>query len=335
MSFMKFFRKLAIAFAAILLCTSCKFLPDLSYNPWEITPVATASNLLDVAFTEDLNHGWIVGSEATLLETTDGGKTWETKALDLGEGKVRFNSVSFLNSEGWVIGEPATLLHTTDAGKSWVRITLSAKLPGSPYGIVALGENSAEMTTDVGAIYLTKDGGQTWKALVEDAVGIVRNISRSTDGRYMTVSAKGNFYSTWEPGESAWEPHNRYSSKKLENIGFGQDGRLWMIARGGEIRFSGSSDDGEEWGEPINPEYASSWGFLDLAYRTPEEIWVSGGGGNLICSFDGGETWQRDRQVGDVPANFNRIKFITPERGFVLGQRGTLLRYVGAPADAA
>jgi photosystem II stability/assembly factor-like uncharacterized protein len=335
MSLMKFLRKILIVFAVLLLCTSCKFLPAISYNPWEVVPAATDANLFDVAFSEtDPNHGWVVGSNATLLETTDGGKTWETKALDLGEEKARLASVSFSGSEGWVVGEPSVLLHTTDDGNSWTRIQLSSKLPGAPYNIVALGPKSAEMTTDIGAIYVTEDGGTNWKALVEEAVGVVRSIARSSEGEYMTVSAKGNFYSTWTPGEKAWQPHNRYSSKRLENIGFGEDGRLWMIARGGELRFA-DPENPEEWSEVIKPEYATSWGLLDLAYRTPSEIWVSGGSGNLVCSFDGGETWLKDREVENIPANFNRIKFINPDKGFILGQRGTLLRYTVQSSQSA
>ncbi|KKD37808.1 photosynthesis system II assembly factor Ycf48 [Limnoraphis robusta] len=335
MSLMKFLRKILIVFAVLLLCTSCKFLPVISYNPWEVVPAATDANLFDVAFSEtDPNHGWVVGSNATLLETTDGGKTWETKALDLGEEKARLASVSFSGSEGWVVGEPSVLLHTTDDGNSWTRIQLSSKLPGAPYNIVALGPQSAEMTTDIGAIYATEDGGTNWKALVEEAVGVVRSIARSSEGEYMTVSAKGNFYSTWTPGEKAWQPHNRYSSKRLENIGFGEDGRLWMIARGGELRFA-DPENPEEWSEVIKPEYATSWGLLDLAYRTPSEIWVSGGSGNLVCSFDGGETWLKDREVENIPANFNRIKFINPDKGFILGQRGTLLRYTAQSSQSA
>ncbi|MDY7021208.1 MAG: photosynthesis system II assembly factor Ycf48 [Cyanobacteriota bacterium] len=329
MSLMKFLRKILVVFAVLILCTSCKYLPALSYNPWEVVPTATDANLYDIAFSEDNpEHGWAVGSGATLLETTDNGKSWETKALDLEGEKARLASVSFSGSEGWIVGEPSVLLHTTDEGETWTRIQLSAKLPGAPYNIIALGPQSAEMATDIGAIYVTKDGGQNWKALVGDAVGVVRNISRSSDGRYISVSAKGNFYSTWTPGLQSWEPHNRYSSKRLENMGFGTDGRLWMIARGGELRFA-DSEAQEEWSDAIQPEYATSWGFLDLAYRTPEEIWVSGGSGNLVCSLDGGETWLKDTEVEDIPANFNRIKFISPEKGFILGQRGTLLRYTG------
>jgi photosystem II stability/assembly factor-like uncharacterized protein len=182
------------------------------------------------------------------------------------------------------------------------------------------------MTTTVGAIYQTKDAGKTWKAMVEEAVGVVRNISRSEDGKYVAVSARGNFYSTWEPGQSAWVQHNRKSSKRLQSMGYGKDGRLWVLARGGQLQFS-SPDDLEAWEEPTNPEFSTSWGFLDLAYRTPEEIWVSGGSGNLLCSLDGGKTWQKDREIENVPSNLYKIVFVTPEQGFILGQNGVLLKY--------
>lgn len=331
----KFLQKIVILLTVSLICASCRYLPELTYNPWELVSTQTQANLADIAFTgTNPEKGWVVGSDATLLETNDGGKTWKPKQLELGEEKVRFTSISFSGAEGWVVGQPSILLHTTDEGKSWTRITLNAKLPGSPNTIIALSPNRAEMATDVGAIYETEDGGKTWKALVEDAVGFARNLSRSEDGRYISVSAKGNFYSTWKPGEAAWEPHNRSSSKRLEKIGFTQDGRLWMISRGGELRFT-DPENNQEWSEPINPEYSTSWGFLDLAYRTPEEIWVSGGSGNLLYSGDGGKTWQKDRGVENVPANLYKIKFFNPEQGFILGQRGTLLRYAGSSPETA
>src|SRR5919199_1232472 len=230
---------------------------------------------------------------------------------------------------GWVVGQPSVLLHTNDEGKSWTRIALSSQLPGSPSTIAALGPNSAEMTTDVGAIYRTSDGGKNWKAVVQDSFGVVRNINRSEDGQYVAVSSKGNFYSVWKPGQQAWEPHNRNSSRRLQNMGFTKDGRLWMLARGGQIQFSHPSNP-EGWGKPFFPDRKASWGLLDMAYRTDNEIWVAGGGGNLLCSFDGGKTWQKDREVEDVPANFYRIVFMGPDRGFVIGASGTLLKYQGS-----
>lgn len=330
--FVKKLKQIVILLTVALICVSCKYAPPLSYNPWQVVSLPTESTLQDVAFTGDLNHGWVVGSNSTILETRDSGKTWQERRLELGEQNYRLTSVSFAGDEGWITGEPSILLHTIDGGTSWSRIPLSEKLPGVPDTILALGPQSAEMSTSVGAIYQTKDAGKTWKAMVEEAVGVVRNISRSDDGKYVAVSAKGNFYSTWEPGQKAWEQHNRTSSKRLQNMGFGKDGRLWLLGRGGQLQFS-SPEDPEAWENPINPEFSTSWGFLDLAYRTPNEIWVSGGSGNLLCSLDGGKTWQKDHEVENVPSNLYKIVFITPDQGFIIGQKGVLLRYEqSAPA---
>jgi len=317
----------------VLLCVGCSSVPSLGDNPWEVISLPTDVNLNDITFTDNLQHGWLVGSKATVLETTDGGETWEVKTLSLDDKRYRLSAVSFADEEGWIVGEPSILLHTDDEGKSWERVQLSEKLPGEPLSIVALGSNSAEMTTNVGAIYRTQDGGKTWQAMVQEAVGAIRNIQRSPDGKYVAVSSRGNFYSIWEPGMNSWEPHNRNSSRRIQNMGFTAEGSLWMLARGGQVQFSDPTDL-DIWSDPIYPELSTSWGLLDLAYRTPDEIWVGGGSGNLLRSVDGGKTWKKDRQLEKVPSNFYKIVFLNPEKGFVIGQRGIILKYKDMPETA-
>ena len=71
-----------------------------------------------------------------------------------------------------------------------------------------------------------------------------------------------------------------------------------------------------------------------LAYKAnglSDGIWLAGGNGTLLVSQDGGESWKAD-PVGDVqPSNFIRILFEGSDtkgiKGFVLGERGTLLRW--------
>jgi photosystem II stability/assembly factor-like uncharacterized protein len=303
-------------------------IPNVETNHWQTLKLETEATFADVAFTENLARGWLVGTQSTLFETKDGGNTWAQKVINLGDEKVSFTDVSFSGNEGWIVGRPSILLHTKDGGDNWSRISLSAQLPGEPYGIVALSADTAEMVTNLGAIYKTTDGGRNWKALVEGSVGVARNINRSASGKYVAVSARGNFYSTWTPGDTEWSPFNRTSSRRLQNMGFTNDNRLWKIARGGLLQFS-EPNTLDKWEKMKNPEDTNNnLGFLDLGYRTPEEIWLSGGSGNLLVSVDGGETWKKDKEADKISSNFYRVVFVNSDLGFVMGQRGILLKYI-------
>ena len=49
-----------------------------------------------------------------------------------------------------------------------------------------------------------------------------------------------------------------------------------MLNRGGLIQFSNDVSS-EDWQDAQNPDPSSGIGLLDLAYRTVDEVWVSGG----------------------------------------------------------
>ena len=62
---MRAWKQLVILLAIALLTTSCKaFLPILSDNPWEIISLPVEENLLDISFTGDKAHGWLVGTNS-------------------------------------------------------------------------------------------------------------------------------------------------------------------------------------------------------------------------------------------------------------------------------
>jgi len=202
-------RQLAMASLAVTMQTTTGMLireeakaDEILSNFWEQIdlPLDPGVILLDVAFTdEDAKHGFLLGTRQTILETFDGGKTWDAKDLgaDLIDDDVnyRFNSVSFRGDEGWIVGKPAILLHTTDAGKTWERVGLSPRLPGIPVLITATGDDGvAEMVTDQGAIYLTTDAARNWKAAVEETVDATlnRTVSSGVQGAsYYTVVFHG------------------------------------------------------------------------------------------------------------------------------------------------
>ena len=301
-------------------------LPSAATSPWQAVPLETRSNPLAVAFT-DARHGFLVGSNRLILETDDGGASWAERALELPEEEnFRLISIDFRGDEGWIAGQPGLLLHSTNGGQSWNRLFLDTKLPGEPYLITALGKGSAELATNVGAVYRTRDGGNSWQAEVSDAAGAVRELRRAPDGRYVSVSSLGNFFSTWDPGQETWQVHQRVSSQRLQSMGFQPDGHLWMLARGAQIRFGDA--DADSWSKPVIP-ITNGYGYLDMAWDPQGAIWTGGGSGTLLVSRDGGQSWQKDPVGAEQPTNFSRIVFTDDGKGFVLGERGSLLRWVG------
>jgi photosystem II stability/assembly factor-like uncharacterized protein len=111
-------------------------------------------------------------------------------------------------------------------------------------------------------------------------------------------------------------------------MGFQPDGSLWMLARGAQLRFNADPSDVDTWGKAVVP-ITNGFGYLDMAWDPQGAIWTGGGSGTLLVSTDNGKTWQKDPVGAQQPTNFTRILFSADGKGFVLGERGSLLRWVG------
>ncbi|KAK9918448.1 hypothetical protein WJX75_004173 [Coccomyxa subellipsoidea] len=322
-------------------------------SDWEKVdlPVDPGVVLLDIGFTDE-KHGFLLGSRETLLETKDGGRTWEPRSVAAAKDEgfnYRFNSISFNGKEGWIVGKPAILLHTNDGGDNWERVPLSAKLPGNPVLVCALpGEQGrAEMTTDQGAVYVTSNAAYTWTAAVQETVdatlnrtvssgisgasyyeGSFSNVQRSPSGDYVAVSSRGNFFLTWSPGQTYWQPHNRPTARRVQNMGWTPSNSLWLATRGGDVYLSPDSGISERFDQAKLG--SRGFGILDVGFSPSKVGYAVGGSGTLLKSEDNGQTWKRDRSTDGIAGNLYEIKFTDSGTGFILGNDGILLRYIAA-----
>lgn len=49
-----------------------------------------------------------------------------------------------------------------------------------------------------------------------------------------------------------------------------------------------------------------------------------------MCVVDGPQTWKREKALDNLAANLYTVKFVNQgKQGFVLGNDGVLLRYIG------
>jgi len=325
---------------------------------WTPIEVPFEDTIYDIDF-DSPTHGYLVGARGAFAETNDGGKTWEARSfsnLDAEEEVTyRFQQVSFVDGEGWVLGRPTLLLHTKDSGKTWERIPLSPKLPGEPANIIALGPNSAEMTTSSGAIYVTENAGRNWKAQVKETIdatlnrvsssgvsgasyysGNILSPARDGQGSYLAVSSRGNFFLTWEKGGDFWIPHNRGTPRRIQAMGFVADDikrGLWMTLNGGKLLVSPplSALNEDDYGFVEANIKTGGYGITAVAWRDDKEVWAVGGSNTMYRSTDGGKSFAFDSSANKIPGNLYNVKFFKEfgNMGWALGSNGVLLNYTG------
>lgn len=327
---------------------------------WKQVKVPFDDTVYDIDF-DTPTHGYVVGARGSFAETNDGGATWEPRSfsnLDAEEEVTyRFQVVSFQDKEGWVLGKPTLLLHTKDGGNSWERIPLSPKLPGEPTGILAKGPNQAEMITSSGAVYTTENAGRNWKAQVQETIdatlnrvsssgvsgasfftGSIVNEQRDSQGSYLAVSSRGNFFLTWQPGQDFWIPHNRGTPRRIQNMGFVRGdikNGVWMTLNGGKLLTSepGVDLNSEEFPFVEANIKTGGYGITDVAWRSDDEVWAVGGSNTMYVSKDNGKNFIFDKSANDIPGNLYNVKFFPEfgsDMGWALGSNGLLLKFVGA-----
>jgi photosystem II stability/assembly factor-like uncharacterized protein len=87
---------------------------------WEILN-AKGDNFCGLYFFDDVN-GFAIGREGSILETSNGGKTWRTRrnGNNILNATWQFTDILFTDvSTGYICGVNGLLLKTTDGGNSW------------------------------------------------------------------------------------------------------------------------------------------------------------------------------------------------------------------------
>ncbi|KAG2316763.1 hypothetical protein Bca52824_019885 [Brassica carinata] len=165
---------------------------------------------------------------------------------------------------------------------------------------VATGEKSADMVTDEGDI-MRPDKCREYLYSV------------FSQWRYRTVSSGISGASHYTGTFSAV---NRSPDRKY--VAVSRHGNFFLTWAGKDILT------GNQRTEMLLEEYRTWDGELMV-----EEAWAAGGSGILLRTRNGGKSWNRDKAADNIAANLYAVKFVDDKKGFVLGNNGVLLRYVG------
>jgi photosystem II stability/assembly factor-like uncharacterized protein len=133
--------------------------PNSAQGEWTLVRAAQSGYFLGLHFADQMN-GWVVGDSGKILNTNDGGNSWNPQ----GSGTtVTLKCVYFVNSsKGWIGGGNNSIGRTTNGGVSW-SWQHPTGAPGRTFmGVSFVNESIGWIVDNFAGILHTEDGGMTW-----------------------------------------------------------------------------------------------------------------------------------------------------------------------------
>jgi photosystem II stability/assembly factor-like uncharacterized protein len=269
------------------------FSEDAGRN-WVQARVPSRQLLTAVYFADD-KHGWVVGHDAQILATDDGGANWDLQFEDL-QREAPLLDIWFRDaSTGYAVGAYGALLETTDAGKTWNDV--SDRLDNEDgyhlNGITAVKDAGLFVVGEAGSMFRSADWGQTWEKVQGPYEGTLFGaIGTASANTVLAYGLRGNLFRSADFGNS-WQPIKLLSESGplefgLANASLLKDGTVVIVGHGGSVLTS--KDSGRTFTVVNRPDRASLAGATDDAAGN---LVLVGQGGVQIASPTGAEPGQK------------------------------------------
>ena len=181
---------------------------------WTQASSPTSVMLTRARFT-DADNGWALGYDATILQTTDGGRSWAIRNRDPA-GRALYD-VLFLDAQrGLAIGAYGTMLDTADGGANWTaRDDALTGLGMHLNALQRLGDGSLLIAGERGLVARSVDAGATWTLLDFPYVGSLFGALPQGEHGAIVFGMRGNVWSAVDVScapaldPAAWDPYTR------------------------------------------------------------------------------------------------------------------------------
>lgn len=236
---------------------------------WQSSDVTTDVLLTGVSFAGE-RLGWVVGHDATILNTIDGGESWSIQQSfpDLDRPLL---DVMFVDEKiGFAVGAYGMFFKTVDGGKSWHKKFLAELLPAED--VEYLEEVRSESEED-------------YQLEISSILPHFNKIKRLKDNRLLLVG---------ELGLIAFSPDNGRSWQRRPNI---YEGSFFtaLETKNGALLIGGlrghvfrSIDNGVNW-LPI--ELGNSNSVNDISQMANGDVFIAQNNGVILKSIDEGKTF--------------------------------------------
>ncbi|MBP9913806.1 MAG: hypothetical protein KBF26_10425 [Opitutaceae bacterium] len=209
-----------------------------SAQTWTAAPSPSAATLTGVSFAPDAQHGWVVGHDALILATQDGGHTWQKQWQGENLSDSLLDVLALDKNRVIAIGAFGLCLVTDDGGRTWGQRQLLDndyhlnRITRGPTGTLYLaGEH--------GTLLRSTDAGGSWTAIDSPYDGSFYGILPLADRTLLAYGLRGRLYRSTDDGDN-WQPVSNDQRVLLATALQLSDGTIVLA---GQARFYFTSHD--------------------------------------------------------------------------------------------
>lgn len=173
---------------------------------WAQLDVPVRSPLTAVTFA-DAKNGWVVGHDAVILHTDDGGKKWSLQNFQP-ELENPFLSVLALSKDKAIaVGAYGLIKATSDGGGTWTDVDSPVIKDAGlhMYSINKLGNGDLFIAGEQGLLLDSTDGGKTWNKLKSPYEGTFFGAVPVGDKGVLVCGLRGNAYISRDVRGGKWD----------------------------------------------------------------------------------------------------------------------------------
>lgn len=216
---------------------------------WQQSPAPVHATLTAVTFA-DANNGWAVGHDATILHTTDGGKSWTLQNFQPQDSKPVLSVLALDPQRAFAVGAYGLFLSTTDGGKTWPPLDAPPILEDGLHLNALIQLNSGELflAGEIGLAGVSKDGVE-WKRLTLPYEGSLFGALPWGEKGAMVFGLRGNVLLTDNVHGNRWSAVNTGTVQSMFGgallpgggaVLVGADGAILYIGADGKTRGAGA-----------------------------------------------------------------------------------------------
>ena len=285
----------------------------IDFDKWYALDSGVDNWLWPIQFISEM-RGWAGGEGGIILDTSDGGVTWQMNNIDAGT----VNDFHFIDNQyGWAVGW-GFVRKTEDGGKTWQEQDYGAD--HNLLGVYLVDRDRGWLVGGEGGwIYRTLNGGQTWTRVKMPGGWVyLQDIVFIDNNRGWAVGWGGTILHSTDGGVS-WQRQDADASGILEGVYFINEQKGWVVGHEGVILHT--EDGGENWEVQSNGTDASLMG---VGFANEMVGWAVGNQGTILITRDGGQSWSAEES--GVETVLQRVRVLDVDHVWAAGEGGVILK---------